>query len=66
MILTHKVHNLSYSDLTFTEEETLELLKHKIGEPYSGSLGGKINATGLSSEMAKMLPRNLDVLLQNL
>jgi len=51
----------------FTEDETLELLNHKIGEPYRDSLIVKVEEeAGLSdwSSWKHLLPRNLAVLLQ--
>jgi len=54
--------------LTFTEDETMELLNHlnhKNDEPYSDLLISKINAAGLSGWgfWPQALPRNLAVLL---
>ncbi|MBN2041333.1 MAG: 4Fe-4S binding protein [Spirochaetes bacterium] len=61
----HNKNNI-LKGVTFTEKETLELLIHEIDEPYTGSLKNKIKATGISSDMSKMLLRNLRVLLQNI
>lgn len=50
--------------VTFSKEETRELLKHKNDEPYSDSLAEKIKAAGFYPELLKVLPRNLAVLLR--
>jgi len=49
--------------VTFTEEETQELLTHKEDEPFSDSLAAKIKAAGIYGAFLKVLPRNLAVLL---
>jgi epoxyqueuosine reductase len=51
--------------VTFSEEETKELLMHKEDEPYSDSLAEKLNASGFYAGFTKVLPRNLAVLLKN-
>jgi epoxyqueuosine reductase len=50
--------------VTFSEEETKELLMHKDDEPYSDSLAAKIKVSGFFTDFLKVLPRNLAVLLQ--
>jgi epoxyqueuosine reductase len=56
--------NNTVKGITFTEEETAELLSHKTGEPYSDLLAAKIEATGwISPGLSQILPRNLTVLL---
>ena len=52
--------------VTFTEDETKELMMHKEGEPYSDSLAAKIKEAGFYPAFLKVLPRNLSVLLQNM
>jgi epoxyqueuosine reductase len=50
--------------VTFTENETAELLSHKTGEPYSDLLAAKFDATGwISPGISQLLPRNLAALL---
>jgi epoxyqueuosine reductase len=51
--------------VTFTEEETKELLAHKDEEPYSDSLAAKIKEARFYPAFLKVLPRNLAVLLKN-
>jgi epoxyqueuosine reductase len=46
----------------FSEEETAELLDHKEGSPLSDKLALKVESAGIS-DWAKVLPRNLAVLL---
>jgi epoxyqueuosine reductase len=58
---THNKNNVT-SGITFTEEETAELLRHKGDEPYSALLTAKIEATGFP-EFSQLLPRNLAVLI---
>lgn len=50
--------------VTFTEAETAELINHKGDAPYSGSLGAKLEATGIVPEFVDNFPRNLSALLQ--
>jgi epoxyqueuosine reductase len=52
--------------VTFSEEETRELMMHSNDEPYSDSLDLKIKAASFYPELLKVLPRNLEVLLQNM
>lgn len=49
--------------VTFSEEETNELLKHKDDEPYSESLSMKLKVSGFYPGFIKVLPRNLATLL---
>lgn len=51
--------------VTFSEEETRELMIHNNDEPYSDALAEKIKAAHFYPELLKVLPRNLSVLLQN-
>jgi epoxyqueuosine reductase len=52
--------------VTFTEEETTELLNHKGDKPYTDSLSAKIEAMGIAPQYGdiNLLPRNMAVLLQ--
>lgn len=50
--------------VTFSEEETTELLMHQEGERYSDSLAAKIKVSGFYTDFLKVLPRNLAALLQ--
>ena len=52
--------------IVFTEEETIELLNHKIDESYIGSLASKIETVGIPQEYTNtdILPRNLAVLIK--
>lgn len=61
------VHNRNniVEGVTFTEEETKELMMHKDDEPYSDSLEEKIKLSGFYQGFLKVLPRNLEVLLHN-
>lgn len=52
--------------VTFTEEETTELINHKTDEPYTDSLAAKIESTGILLEYVSVLPRNVAALLQNI
>lgn len=52
--------------VTFSEEETKELLTHKDDEPYSDSLAAKLKMSGFYTGFLKVLPRNLAILLQNM
>lgn len=61
---THNKDNIT-KGVTFTEEETAEIMSHKAGEPYSDQLAAKIEAAGwITPEVSQFLPRNLAVLLQ--
>ena len=46
--------------ITFTEEETVEILNYKNNK----SLSNKIEMTGLPPECIKLLPRNLNAIIQ--
>ncbi len=50
--------------VTFTQEETTELMKYTGGAPYSDSLAAKLKATGIAQEFIDGFPRNLAALLQ--
>ena len=52
--------------VSFTEDETVEILNHKGDIPYSASVNAKLEATGISREYTDIfvLPRNLAVLLR--
>lgn len=52
--------------VTFTEDETIELLTHKDDEPYSDLLAAKLDESGFNPWILKVLPRNLAVLLQDM
>jgi len=52
------------TNVTFTEEETAELLNHSGDEPCSDSLTAKLEAAGISTWI-NVLPRNLAALLLN-
>jgi epoxyqueuosine reductase len=59
----NKMNNANFIyGVSFTEEETLEILKHKDGESFSDSVRVKLQATGII-RYADLLPRNLSVLL---
>jgi epoxyqueuosine reductase len=62
---THNKSNVKMG-VTFTEEETAEILNHKGDIPYSTSVDAKIAATGISREYTDIfvLSRNLAVLLE--
>ncbi len=66
-LLPGNAHNKNnfIQGVEFTEEETMELLKHKDGEPYTDWLATKLKAAGISA-WTHVLPRNLAVLLQNI
>ena len=57
--------NNSVKGISFTEEETMELLEHREDETYTDALAAKIQAAGIM-RYAEILPRNLAVLLYNL
>jgi epoxyqueuosine reductase len=59
------VHNKDniIKGVTFSEEETKELLIYKDGEPYSQSLAVKIKESGFFPGLLKVLPRNLAALV---
>ena len=61
----HNKNNIT-KGVTFTAEETAELLSCKSDEPYSAMLAAKVEATGISSKFSHVLPRNLAALLQNI
>ncbi|MCL2096593.1 MAG: 4Fe-4S binding protein [Oscillospiraceae bacterium] len=50
--------------VTFTEEETSEILSHRDNVSYTDSLTAKIEATGIPPECIPFLHRNLAMLLQ--
>ncbi len=50
--------------VTFTQDETAELLSHTNDEPFLEALAGKLEAAGLSTEYWPILPRNLAALLR--
>ena len=52
--------------VTFTEEETMELLNHKGNETYSASLAAKIETMGITPEKINpcIMPRNLAFFLK--
>lgn len=56
-------HNI-VKGVTFSEEETKELLTHKDEEPYSDMLASKLKESGFYEGFQKVLPRNLAVLLR--
>ena len=60
----HNKNNI-IKGVTFTEEETAELLGHKGDEPYSTLLAAKIESTGFT-EFSQLIPRNFAVLLENI
>ena len=59
----HNKNNVTMG-VTFTEEETTEILNHKDDECYTDSLTAKITALGILPEFVSVIPRNLAVLLQ--
>ena len=60
----HNTNNVTIG-VTFTEEETIELLNQRGDVPYKESLNAKIVATGIPPEYGRpsVLPRNLAALL---
>jgi epoxyqueuosine reductase len=58
---THKITE----GISFTAEETAELLLHEGDEPYSDALAARLEATGISESFYKLLPRNLNALLRH-
>ena len=62
---THSKNNIT-TGVSFTEDETIEILSNKGDAPYSESVASKIDATGIFQDYTdpSVLPRNLSVLLQ--
>jgi len=56
---THNKNKIKIG-ITFTEEETVEILNYKNND----SLSSKIEMTGLPPECIKLLPRNLNAIIQ--
>lgn len=56
--------NNTVEGVSFTEEETTEILENRAGEPYTDALADKLKAAGIS-EYARLLPRNLSALLES-
>ena len=52
--------------VSFTEEETIEILSNKADAPYSEAVAAKLDATGIFQDYVdpSVFPRNLSVLLQ--
>jgi epoxyqueuosine reductase len=59
----HVKNNITQG-VTFTQDETAELLSHTNDESFSEALAAKLEAAGLSTEYWPVLPRNLAALLQ--
>lgn len=60
----HKTNDITLG-MTFSEQETAEILQYKNDSPYSGALAVKLEAAGINPDFWPLLPRNLSVLLQN-
>jgi len=50
--------------VSFTDDETMELLEHKEDTPFSDTIVAKVEAAGISTYI-KVLPRNLAALIDN-